>query len=109
MALYIFGGVTDSIATSCTLEMVDGGAVMVNGAASTTTWAEESGVITLVTTTFAGVLITGEVNVMDHLVITCGDMGLLSQFPDPLIPEQAKPHAAFTNIDSWRFITSIVE
>jgi hypothetical protein len=36
-------------------------------------------------------------------------MGLLSQFPDDLIPEEAKPHAASTNIDYWRFITSLDE
>jgi PKD repeat protein len=110
-AIYIFAGVTDAAATSCTLELVDDedGTVLVNGAASTTTWTEESGVITLVTTTFAGVLITGEINDLDHLVIECGDLGLLSQFPDELIPEEAKPHAGFTNIDSWRFICSIVE
>ena len=108
-AIYIFAGVTDAAATSCTLEMVDDGTVLVNGAASTTTWTEDNSVITLVTTTFAGVLITGEINNSDHLVIECGDMGLLSQFPDELIPEEAKPHAGFTNIDSFRFITSLVE
>jgi len=108
-AIYIFAGVTDAAATSCTLELVEDGSVLVNGAASTTTWTEESNVITLVTTTFAGVLITGEINDLDHLVIECGDMGLLSQFPDELIAEEAKPHAGFTNIDSFRFITSLVE
>jgi PKD repeat protein len=109
--IYIFAGVTDATATSCTLELVDDeeGTVLVNGAASTTTWTEESEVITLVTTTFEGVLITGEINDLGHLVINCGDMGLLSQFPDELLPEEAKPHAAFTNIDSWRIITSLVE
>jgi len=108
-AIYIFAGTLDLTATSCTLELVEDGTVLVNGAASTTTWTEESGVATLVTTTFAGVLITGEINDLDHFVIECGDMGLLSQFPDELIPEEAKPHAGFTNVDSWRFITSIVE
>jgi len=110
-AVYIFGGVTDLTATECTLEMVDdeAGSVLVNGAASTTTWTEESDVITLVTSTFAGVLITGEINDLGHLVINCGDMGLLNQFPDEFIPAEAKDHAAFTNIDSWRFITSVVE
>ena len=108
-AVYIFAGTLDFTATSCTLEMVEDGTVLVNGAASTTTWTEASDVITLVTTTFAGVLITGEINDLGHLVINCGDMGLLSQFPDELIPAEAKDHAAFTNIDSWRFVTSIVE
>ena len=108
-AIFIFAGVTDAAATSCTLELVDDGTVLVNGAASITTWTEESGVATLVTTTFPGVLITGEINDLDHFVIECDDMGLLSQFPDELIPEEAKPHAGFTNVDSWRFITSIVE
>jgi PKD repeat protein len=110
-AIFIFAGTTDAAATSCTLELVDDddGTVLVNGAASTTTWTEESDVITLVTTTFAGVLITGEINGVGHLVIECGDMGLLSQFPDDLIPAEAKPHAANTNIDSFRFITSLVE
>jgi PKD repeat protein len=110
-AIYIFAGITDLVATSCTLELVDDedGTVLVNGAASTTTWTEESGVATLVTTTFPGALITGEINDLDHFVIECGDMGLFSQFPDELIPEEAKLHAANTNIDSWRFITSLVE
>lgn len=110
-AIYIFAGATDATATSCTLEIVDdeAGTVLVNGAASTTTWSEENEVITLVTTTFAGVLITGEINDLGHLVINCGDLGLLSQFPDDLLPEEAKPHAPSTNIDSWRFVTSLVE
>ena len=111
LAVFIFSGATDLTATSCTLEMVDDvdGTVLVNGAASTTTWSEENGVITLVSTTFAGVLFTGEINGLGHLVINAGDMGLLSQFPDELIPAEAKDHAASTNIDSWRFITSSVE
>ncbi len=108
-AIYIFAGLTDAIATSCTLELVDDGTVLVNGVASTTTWTEDGGVATLVTTTFPGVLITGEINDLDHFVIECGDLGLLSQFPDDLIPPDAKDHAAFTNIDSWRFVTSLVE
>jgi len=108
-AIYIFAGVTDAAATSCTLELVDDGSVLVNGAASTTTWTEDNEVITLVTTTFAGVLITGEINDLDHLVIECSDMGLMNQFPDELIPEEGKPYADFTNIDSWRFVTSLVE
>jgi PKD repeat protein len=108
-AIYIFAGKTEPAATSCTLEMVDDGTVLVNGEASTTTWTEANDVITLVTTTFAGVPYTGEINDAGHLVITSGDMGLLSQFPDALISEQAKPHAGFTNIDSWRFICSIVD
>ena len=108
-ALYIFAGVTDAAATSCTLELVEDGTVLVNGAASTTTWTEESGVATLVTTTFPGVLITGEINDLDHFVIECGDMGLLSTWPAELIPAEAEPHAALTNIDSFRFITSLVE
>jgi PKD repeat protein len=108
-AVYIFSGVVDLTATSCTLELVDDGTVLVNGAASTTSWTEENGVATLETTTFSGVAITGEFNDAGHLIINCGSMGLLSQFPDEMIPEQAKPHAANTNVDSWRFITSIVE
>jgi len=108
-AIFIFSGVTDAAATSCTLELVDDGSVLVNGAASTTTWTEDNEVITLVTTTFAGVLITGEINDLDHLVIECSDMGLMNQFPDELIPEEGKPYADFTNIDSWRFVTSLVE
>ena len=111
LAVFIFSGATDLTATSCTLEMADDvdGTVLINGAASTTTWSEENGVITLVSTTFAGVLFTGEINGLGHLVINAGDMGLLNQFPDELIPAEAKDHSAFTNIDSWRFITSFVE
>lgn len=110
-AVYIFAGTTDADATSCTLELVDDedGTVLVNGAASTTTWSQEGDVITLVTSTFVGVLITGEINGLGHLVIECGDMGLMSQFPVEIIPAEAAPHAAFTNIDSWRFITSLNE
>ena len=108
-ALYFFTGVIDVAATACTLEMIGDGSVLVNGAASTTTWTEANDVITLVTTTFEGVMITGEINDVGHLVIETGDMGLLSLWPDELIPEEAKPHAANTNVDYWRFITSIVE
>jgi PKD repeat protein len=108
-AVYIFSGATDLTATSCSLELVEDGSVLVNGGASTTTWTDENGIANLVTTTFSGVGITGEINDVGHFVIQCGDMGLLSQFPEAMIPEEAKPHAANTNIDSWRFITSIVE
>jgi len=110
-AIFIFAGETDIEATSCTLELVDDddGTVLVNGAASTTTWTEEGDVITLVTTTFAGVLITGEINELGHLVIECGDMGLLNQFPIELIPPDGQAHVDFTNIDSFRFITSLAE
>jgi PKD repeat protein len=107
--VYIFSGVVDLTATSCTLELVDDGTVLVNGGASTTTWTEENGLAELATTTFSGVAITGEINDAGHLVINFGDMGLLSEWPDELIPAEAKDHAANTNIDSWRFITSIVE
>jgi PKD repeat protein len=108
-AIYIFSGAVELTATSCTFEMVDDGTVLVNGAASTTTWTEANDVITLVTSTFASTVISGEFNDVGHLVIECGDMGLLSQFPDEMIPAEAKPHAANTNVDSWRFVTSLVE
>jgi len=108
-AIYIFTGLTDTVSTSCVLELVEDGTVLVNGAASTTTWSEENGVATFVSGTYPGVQITGELNDLEHLVIEAVNLGLLSTFPAEIIPEQAAPYVDVTNVDLYRFITSLVE
>jgi hypothetical protein len=59
--------------------------------------------MTRAASTFSGVSITGDVDDSDNLIISCGDMGLLNQFPDALLNEQAIQYKDATNIDSWVF------
>jgi len=102
--VYIFSGATETTATECVLSLEDGGSVKVNGTATDKcTWSQDGEVIILVATTFSGVSITGEFDDNDNLIISCGDMGLMNQLPDVLIPEQGKPYKDVTNIDSWVF------
>jgi PKD repeat protein len=103
-AVYIFSGAAEPTATECVLTLEDGGSVKVNGTATDKcTWSQEGDVITLVASTFPGVSITGEFDDADNLIISCGDMGLLNQFPDALLSEQAIQYKDATNIDSWVF------
>lgn len=108
-AIFIFSGVTDAAATSCEINLLDDGSVEINGTATDQcTWIEEDdGSITIEAKTFASVDITGEIDDDGKLIITTGDMGLMNQFPDELIPEEAQQYKDVTNIDSWVFTSEV--
>jgi PKD repeat protein len=108
-AIYIFAGVTDAAATKCEMNLLEDGSVEINGTATDQcSWMEEDdGTISIEAKTFASVAITGEINDDGKLIITTGDMGLMNQFPDELIPEDAKQYKDVTNIDSWVFTSEV--
>lgn len=108
-AIFIFSGVTDAAATSCDINLIDDGSVEINGTATDQcSWTEEDdGTITIEAKTFASTPITGEIDDSDKLIITTGDLGLMNQFPDELIPEEAKQYKDVTNIDSWVFTSEV--
>lgn len=107
-AVYIFSGATEPTASECVLSLEDGGTVKVNGTATDKcTWSQSGNTITLAAATFSGVSITAEIDANEDLVISCGDMGLLNQFPDALLDPTSIQFKDVTNIDSWEFIAQL--
>ncbi len=108
-AIYIFSGVTDAAVTTCELNLIDDGTVEINGTATDQcTWVEEDdGTISIVAATFSAAPIVGEIDANGKLIITTGNLGLMNQFPDEIIQQEALQYKDVSNIDSWVFTSEV--